>query len=145
MEKAIIIDLDGTLSNAEKRVHLVKGKEKRFNEFHSQAIHDEPNPWCVEIINKFKLDHAIIILTGRSDDFYEDTEKWLTENNIHFDLLLMRAKSDSRKDAIIKKELYEKKIKPDFEITFAVDDRNQVVDMWREEGIICLQCDYGDF
>jgi hypothetical protein len=27
-----------------------------------------------------------------------------------------------------------------------IDDRNQVVDMWRMElGLVCLQVDYGDF
>jgi len=30
-------------------------------------------------------------------------------------------------------------------IEFVVDDRQQVVDMWRRNGITCLQCDVGDF
>jgi hypothetical protein len=31
------------------------------------------------------------------------------------------------------------------DILFAVDDRQQVVDMWRRNGITCLQCDEGQF
>jgi len=31
------------------------------------------------------------------------------------------------------------------DIAFAVDDRQQVVDMWRANGVTCLQCDVGDF
>ncbi len=54
----------------------------------------------------------------------------------------MRADKDSRKDFIIKKEILEV-IRKDFddpEILFVVDDRPSVVKMWREEGLVCLQC-----
>lgn len=31
-------------------------------------------------------------------------------------------------------------------VKFVLDDRNQVVDMWRKDlGLTCLQVDYGDF
>jgi|TARA_R110000823_G_scaffold205986_1_gene336775 hypothetical protein len=30
-------------------------------------------------------------------------------------------------------------------ILYAVDDRQQVVDMWRSNGITCLQCAVGNF
>lgn len=30
-------------------------------------------------------------------------------------------------------------------ILFVVDDRDQTVNMWRNNGITCLQCDKGDF
>ncbi len=57
----------------------------------------------------------------------------------------MRKGKDNRKDAIIKKEILGLLRQEGKEILFAVDDRQQVVDMWRENGITCLQCDIGDF
>ena len=58
----------------------------------------------------------------------------------------MRASGDTRKDSIVKKELYEKHIKNKYYVSFWLDDRNQVVDMVRKElGLLCLQVYYGDF
>jgi hypothetical protein len=30
-------------------------------------------------------------------------------------------------------------------VLFVVEDRNRVVEMWREEGLVCLQCAPGEF
>ncbi len=52
----------------------------------------------------------------------------------------------SRKNAIIKKELFEQQIAEKYFIELVLDDRDQVVDMWRLElGLPCLQVNYGDF
>jgi hypothetical protein len=59
--------------------------------------------------------------------------------------LIMRATGDMRKDSIIKQELLEREIVPNSFVDFVLDDRNQVVDMWRSLGLTCLQVDYGDF
>jgi hypothetical protein len=57
----------------------------------------------------------------------------------------MREAGDSRKDSIVKQELYERHIKPSYDVFVVLDDRNQVVDMWRSLGLVCLQVAPGDF
>ena len=58
----------------------------------------------------------------------------------------MRKDEDNRKDSIIKWELYEKHIKPmNVNILFILDDRNQVVEMWRSKGFTVFQVANGDF
>ena len=58
----------------------------------------------------------------------------------------MRATGDVRKDWIVKKELYKAHVKGQYFINFILDDRNQVVDLWRLDlGLPCLQVNYGDF
>lgn len=53
---------------------------------------------------------------------------------------------DNRKDSIVKRELYEKYIEGKYLIRFVLDDRNQMVDMWRNElGLKCLQVAEGNF
>ena len=53
---------------------------------------------------------------------------------------------DVRKDSIVKKELYQAHVEGQFFVQFVLDDRNQVVDLWRLElGLPCLQVNYGDF
>lgn len=67
------------------------------------------------------------------------------DNNIYYDELYMRTPGDMRKDFVIKKELYDAKIKNKYNVQFVLDDRNQIVDMWRGLGMTCLQVDYGNF
>ena len=57
----------------------------------------------------------------------------------------MRLADDNRKDSIIKEEIYNKVIKPRYNIKLVLDDRNQVVDMWRDIGLPCFQVAPGDF
>jgi hypothetical protein len=61
--------------------------------------------------------------------------------------LHMRKTGDMRRDAVVKKELYQNFVVPSKrEIAYVLDDRNQMVDMWRKElGLPCLQVWYGDF
>ena len=57
----------------------------------------------------------------------------------------MRNANDYRPDEVIKKEIYEREIKGKYDIICVFDDRNKVVDMWREEGFLCCQVADGDF
>ena len=59
--------------------------------------------------------------------------------------LIMRKQGDFRADDIVKKELYETYLKDKFNVLCVFDDRDKVVKMWREEGILCNQVYYGDF
>ena len=89
---------------------------------------------------------AIIILTGRQERFSKITKEWLSDNNVIYDLIYMRKDNDNSKDSKVKKTIYEKYIRDNFNIEFILDDRNQVVKMWREElGIKCFQVNFLDF
>jgi hypothetical protein len=58
---------------------------------------------------------------------------------------MMRKQGDFRRDSIVKKEIYDNDIKGKFDVEFVLDDRQQVVDMWREIGLKCLQVAPGNF
>lgn len=57
----------------------------------------------------------------------------------------MRPEGDKRKDSIVKAELFDKHIKDNYAVDFVLDDRNQVVKMWRDMGLKCLQVAPGEF
>ena len=57
----------------------------------------------------------------------------------------MRRNGDSIPDAIIKMALFESYIRSKYDVEFVLDDRNQVVKMWRSLGLKCLQVQEGDF
>lgn len=75
------------------------------------------------------------MISGRDEVCRKETIDWLYDNGIHFKELHMRPKDDIRKDAIVKQEIYDNHIKGKYEVLFILDDRQQVVDMWRENGL----------
>lgn len=144
--EAIIVDLDGTLCNAEHRMHFIKEQSppdwKSFNE---GCAEDQVNSWCQTLVRQMTPVADILFVTGRSMDYYDVTMDWLGFNNIPTHGLYMRPQGDFRKDWVVKSELYKKYIEPDYDVLFVVEDRKQVVDMWRELGLTCLQCADGEF
>jgi hypothetical protein len=144
----IICDLDGTLANVDHRREYFPDGKLNWKKFHSEIINDSVNKWCELILNKFFFDKdlEIILLSGRSEDYRDVTLEWLKKHNINYHYLFMRKSKDNRKDSIVKEELYEEcKKRFTGEVLFVIDDRQQVVDMWRKKGLTCLQCDVGNF
>ena len=145
-KKAILVDLDGTLANVDHRVHHVEKDDPDYKAFHDKMGEDKLNQWCAQLISAMQNErYAIHFVTGREEIYREHTEKWLKEHGISFDLLLMRKEGDESTDEDIKESLYNEFIKDQFQVLFVVDDRLSVVKMWRRIGLVCLQCDWGDF
>ena len=153
--RAIVCDLDGTMANVEHRRKYVRpdnlpeGKKFRPNwkKFFDEMINDGVNLWCSEIVSMMSERYPIIYATGRPGDYVEHTELWLNEQQLRFsgDFLFMRPEGDYRKDSVIKEIILEFEIKTRYDILFILDDRKQVVDMWRSHGYTVLQCDPGEF
>jgi beta-phosphoglucomutase-like phosphatase (HAD superfamily) len=146
MKPAIIVDFDGTLSDTKHREHFVTSQPKQWKEFFHAADKDPLNNWCFEIILAMKnRGYSIIMLTGRPEWMRELSVYWLEQYNVPYDHLYMRADEDHRDDPIVKLDFYNSKIKPEYNVSFVLEDRQRVVDMWREHHITCLQCAVGDF
>jgi predicted kinase len=135
-KEAIIVDIDGTIATHPQRGHYE----------YDQVIHDKSVPEIIELVRHYSsLGLAIIIVSGRDDYCREDTILWLREHNVSYDHVYMRKTGDQRPDNEVKQEIYQKKIEPSYNIRMVFDDRNQVVDMWRKNGLRCLQVANGDF
>jgi predicted kinase len=137
LPSCIICDLDGTLA-------ILNGRSP-FNA--SECEKDLLNEPIAHILATYmKLGDKIILLSGRMDEHKDQTIAWLEKYKIDYDQLIMRKTGDMRKDAIVKKEIVDENIWGKYFIRFTLDDRNQVVDMWRHEvGVACLQVNYGNF
>lgn len=143
--KAIIVDLDGTLADITIRRKYLSGEKKDWKNFNSSVSSDTLNEWCREIMLRMATDHQIIIVSGRTDLLKAETIQWLDQFQVPYHYLFMRQDRDNRDDRIIKKEIYDNFIKLRFNVLFVLDDRAKVVSMWREQGLVCLQCDSGNF
>lgn len=114
---------------------------------HHGVLRDKPNQAVVEVARALAAaGHALVIVSGRSELAREDTELWLTRHlGAPFDGPFMRPAGDDRKDAVVKREIYERDIAPRYDVLCVLDDRDQVVRMWRRLGLTCLQVAEGDF
>jgi hypothetical protein len=151
-QKAIIVDIDGTIAlfkgNGPNGEDLRKPFYVEDEECHHYLV-DKPNLAVMELIVAMqKQGYRIIFCSGRTDNNFAVTVQWLMEhlpNEIVTYNLFMRKKGDFRKDSEIKMEIYRNEIEPNFDVLFTVDDRNQVVQMYRELGLVCMQVAPGDF
>jgi len=141
LRKAIIVDMDGTLAliNGRSPYDTTKVNTDKCNEDLAYLIES----WALSFYDP--MSYAVIILSGREDKAMDDTKKWLEDNGITFTHIFMRKTGDFRPDEVVKKELYEANIKDKFYVNAVFDDRNKVVKMWRDLGLLCCQVYYGDF
>jgi len=134
---AVIVDVDGTLAIITDRSPYS----------HQGVLKDKPNAPVIAVARALAAaGHTLVIVSGRSEFAREDTELWLARHlGAPFEGPYMRSTRDERKDEAIKREIYDREIKPRFDVLCVLDDRDQVVHMWRHLGLTCLQVAPGDF
>lgn len=141
LPRAIICDLDGTLA-------LHNGNRSPYD--YAKVGDDTLNTPIAEVVRAYAgyKGFTIIYLSGREDSCRDLTEQWLQKHHMPCDpphILLMRQSKDHRKDYIVKQEIFDRYIRDHYFVRFALDDRDQVVKMWRDMGLTCLQVNYGNF
>ena len=136
--KAVIFDIDDTLSDTDHRQHLAVAKQ--WSAFYDEIPNDKPMN-TVMILEALHRDAIkIILLTGRPEKYRESTVAWLDKYGVEYDELLMRpADKPYIKDAQIKLTHYTNSIQPKYDVIAVFEDRKQCVDMWRKIGLLCFQ------
>jgi predicted kinase len=133
---AWIVDVDGTLA-------LMSGRSPYA--WH-RVGEDAPNPPVVELVRALRgAGNAIVVVSGRDGVARRATAAWLDRHEIPHDVLLMRARGDGRRDSVVKREIFETVIRRTWQVRGVLDDRDQVVRMWRDLGLTCAQVAPGDF
>ncbi|QNJ57123.1 polynucleotide kinase [Gordonia phage Rabbitrun] len=139
---AIIVDIDGTLA------HMTGRSPYDY----SRVGEDRVDPTIARMVREYEqLGYDIIACSGRDDECRTMTVAWLLANDIPFHKLLMRptdakdANGNKLPDWIVKYNLFNENVRGKYDVEFVLDDRNQVVDMWRKLGLKCLQVAPGDF
>lgn len=136
LPRCILVDIDGTIAH-------MNGRGPYDTTGYLNDTYDED---IGKIIESMQLYNEIIFMSGRSSDYRDQTIEWLANNGWPGNQLYMRASGDNRNDAIVKKELFEEHIRDKYNVRFVLDDRDRVVNMWRNElGLKVLQVAEGDF
>ena len=156
-KRAIVFDIDGTLAE--------KGSRSPYE--WDRVDEDTPIEHVFELLGFYiNSGYHIIFMSGRMDCCYEKTQRWLIRYLFRYldtvssfysipekdplesfgnFRLLMRKTDDMRKDSIVKREIFMEHIDKHYNVKLCVDDREQVVTMWRDLGIPVLQVADGLF
>jgi uncharacterized HAD superfamily protein len=139
--KDIIVDIDGTLADCSHRLRFIRGKRKQWTKFFALASKDKPRVEIVCRVRELARQHRIHLVTGRPEEYRQQTLKWLSHYRIPFVSLYMRESGDHRPDDVVKQEILDLCFDKN-NIGLVIDDRPRVVRMWQSNGLEVL--DVGD-
>lgn len=145
----IIADLDGTLA-INPLVQKQKGNWEYQRSFYDPTDEDvEKDLLCKQVQDAIEgyyngdNDIKLFVFSGREDSCRKGTEKWLRQ--IDYDELYMRESGDNRPDTIVKKEMYDEHIKDKYNVLAVFEDKNSVIEMWRDLGLYVFDCNQRGF
>lgn len=141
---SIIVDLDGTIA-----LHTSGRDPHDMSRVTEDSVNYSVRDLVVSMMNR--KNKQVIFLSGRDRCAYEDSLWWLEHvagvgKKEDIWLFTRATDDDDRDDYTFKKEIVQE-VLPNygFKPSMAIDDRQRVVDMWRELSIPCLSTDYGIF
>jgi predicted kinase len=135
--EVVLVDIDGTVA-------LMNGRSPYDM---TRVGEDAPNAAVIAAVRAMHAaGHAIVYCSGRDDSARADTEAWLDRHvGVPYEGLHMRAYGDSRKDSVVKREIFDREVRDRYKVVGVFDDRMQVVRMWRQLGLTVFQVAEGDF
>lgn len=133
----VLVDIDGTVA-------VMNGRSPYDM---TRVGDDAPNHAVIVAVRAMHAaGHGVVFCSGRDDSCRAETLAWL---DLHVGVphlgLFMRAEGDSRKDSIMKREIFDREIRDRYHVVGVFDDRMQVVRMWRALGLTVFQVADGDF
>jgi phosphoglycolate phosphatase-like HAD superfamily hydrolase len=150
MKRWIVVDLDGTLCDCSHRVHWAQAKE--WDKFHAGIPEDKPYAAVVSIVQAaFQAGHRLLLCTGRNEANRKATIEWLNHQTLwgYFDDLIMRPEDCRDTDADLKVRLVDEYFGDRAvaleEVLLVLDDRDRVVQAFRDAGFKCWQVAAGDY
>lgn len=143
------MDLDGTLCDCSHRVHWAQAKQ--WEQFHAGIQEDKPHNEAMEFLRAIAPTHEILVCTGRDERHRAATERWLTEQGIAplIHCVLMRPDNDRSSDHELKVKMvvdhFGGASEAQASVLLVLDDRDKVVEAWRNAGFRCWQVSVGNY
>ena len=142
----VVVDLDGTLCDHGHRKHLLMSQE--YDAYNAACVDDSPNRKVLAAVRAFAAAGlTIVICTGRTDKYRNQTFNWLFLHNVPVNELLMRPEGNFHPDHELKPAILREWIEElvGSNVLVVLEDRDRVVRAWRDAGYECWQVQEGDF
>ena len=144
--EVVIFDIDGTLANNDHRQHHLNGEKKDWDAFFSEQADDDLYDMTNEMLLMFNNEgYEIVLLTGREEKYRGVTERWLQENFVYWDELIMRPTGSRMKDDEWKLKHIKAIEKGGRPVVAIFEDRLRVVKTLRDAGYQVYHVGGGDF
>lgn len=148
-----IFDIDGTIALNDHRKHILEEQHdsQRWRRFYAAVDKDAPCAAVIATMEALRRFADVWLFSGRSDECRDKTVAWLAEHTsfMSWELdtaLMMRQAGDTRPDDVVKREWLDGMLHEDRRrLVAAFDDRDRVVQMWRDAGVPCFQVAPGAF
>lgn len=140
--RTAIVDIDGTISDSRHRLHHVRppeGVSRDYAAFHSKCHQDPVIGSMRVLVHALCNEGQVVLCTGRPEEHREATMNWLDDNDVPYDQLFMRPTGDSTPAPDYKLGVLRTLQERGHKVFLAIEDQQKVVDMWRANGIHCLQ------
>jgi predicted kinase len=133
----VLVDIDGTVAlNVSRSPYDM-----------TRVGEDAPNEAVIAAVRAMHAaGYGVVFCSGRDASTRAATAAWLDRHvKVPYLALHLRALGDTRKDSVVKREIYEREIRDRYRVVGVFDDRMQVVRMWRALGLTVFQVAEGDF
>lgn len=147
----VVLDLDGTIGDHRHRINWLQAKD--YEAFHSRLMDDKPYLDIIRLLEIFDIHNmegnpiCTLAITGRDEKWRELTRQWMEREDIQIDEILMRPSLDYRSDPELKialmEEFFGSKEETLKRVVFALEDRDTVVEAYRNYGLACWQVRMG--
>lgn len=140
---AVVVDLDGTLSDAAGRQHHLERRPKDWDGFFAASGDDPLIDHVARLVELLDPALLVVLLTARPVTVKDLTLLWLDRHGVRWDGLVMREKRDFRPSHVAKLDAVRTLRAAGFDLRLALDDDPRNVAMFRDEGIPCLELHSG--
>ena len=131
----IVFDFDGTLIDLDPIRHLFGD----WDAFHAASFDCPAREGIVALARRCQTIMRVIVLTGKPERYKAKLLGWLSLRGIIPDEVLMRPDHNIDSDRDLKPQLLDDAGVEKSRVIAIVEDRDKMVDLWRELGYTCLQ------
>lgn len=136
---AVIVDMDGVISDAAGRQHFLNEPPKNYKGFFAACGQDPPLQATSTLLRNLRSDLLVILLTARPSWVRQETLEWLERHDMRWDLLILRAKKqDSMLAGQFKLQSLNELQNRGFELLVGLDDDPKNVEIFENFGMPCI-------
>lgn len=135
---AVVVDIDGVLSDAASRQHYLEAPRPDWRGFFDACGDDAVIDEIRVLLELLDPALAVVLLTARPERVHPLTEAWLQRYEIRWDLLIMRPWGDYEASRDFKQLTVGDLRRFGFDLRLAFEDDLRNVEMFHAAGVPCV-------